>query len=384
MTAMQPWIQPLENEEERSAYPAISSFEQTYKTSYSHGLEKIYALENIDIRSVRKIENDSEELLTIHSRDNFWRSARSAQLELDFASGSIQSFILREPIKVLGLHRHVEKKLHDVDVFCLKDLIGADKTAELVAKGLPQGFLGDIFDRLDEYLENANLDEELPLDFNAWMRSLIAGLDPKLAFLTLEPFQLTHMVSLSSKESAEIRKLSAAIRQQWLREALGELRSADKRKMVHRDVKAISEKYLLRWLYNRQGMATEAELTERLLSLTEQREEEQQIYAWLKFVYLGEQQPLAPFFIAVEDNLYCADAAVALLYQQVVEKAKSYFYKTHLHYVLPALALWIKRECGREWLGFSHGFVERVLRLSSHFCVRKGKDGDLVVKLAMY
>lgn len=383
MTAMQPWIQPLENEEERSTFPAIS-FEHTYKTSYSHGLEKIYALENIDIRSVRRIESDCEEQRTFQSRqENFW-DIKPAQLELDFTPESIEPFILRQPIQVLGLHRHIERKLQDVGVSSLKELIGDERPAQLVAKGIPQGFVGDIFDRLDEYLEGVSVNEALPLNFSAWLHSLISELDPRKAFVVLGPFQLAHMVSLSSKDSAEVRKLTTAVRQQWLREALATLRCADKRRQVHRDVKAISEKYLLRWLYNRQGIATEAELTERLLSLSEQREEDSQIYSWLKFVYLGEQQPLGPFFTAVEEKLYCADTAVAQLYNQVVEKAKSYFYKAHLHYLLPALTTWIQRECGREWLGFSPGFVERILRLSSHFCVRKGEEGELVVRLAMY
>lgn len=385
MTAMQPWIQPLENEEERSPDPATLSFEHTYKTSYSHGLEKIYALENIDIKSVRKIETDyNEETQLASNGQDFWGFTQSRQLELDFVAQAVPSFIVREPIQVLGLHRHIEKKLLEIDISHLKDLIGDEMPARLIAKGIPQGFVSDIFDRLGEYLEGAQLHGELPLDFNAWVRSLIAELDPKMVFLVLEPFHLAHMASLSQRENVEVRKLTAAIRQQWHREALQALRTPDKRKQVHRDVKAISEKFLLRWLYNRQGIATEAELTERLLSLTKQREEELQIYAWLKFVYLGEQQPLAPFFTAVDDKLYCADASLAQQYNQIVEKAKSYFYKTHLHYLLSSLTMWIKREFGREWQGFSHGFVEKVLRLSSHFCVRKGKDGDLIVKLAMY
>ena len=34
---------------------STKSFEEVYKTSYSHGLESIYRIENIDLKTVRKL-----------------------------------------------------------------------------------------------------------------------------------------------------------------------------------------------------------------------------------------------------------------------------------------------------------------------------------------
>src|ERR1700737_1437469 len=96
--------------------PEIQTFVENYKTAYSHGLENIYTLENFDISSVRRINAikppeaiDKAELssISLSPKDD-------SQLELplgDHFKGTIEHFVLREPITVLGLTKHAEKCL---------------------------------------------------------------------------------------------------------------------------------------------------------------------------------------------------------------------------------------------------------------------------------
>lgn len=89
--------------------PDLQSFEGTYKTAYSHGLEAIYALENVDLKSIRRISDAQEsEPLQPKSPPRPLQplEAPEPQLELDLGDGYrswIESFVLQEPIHVLGV-----------------------------------------------------------------------------------------------------------------------------------------------------------------------------------------------------------------------------------------------------------------------------------------
>jgi predicted RNA-binding Zn ribbon-like protein len=390
MSASPHWAQPLQIDHPQQPQVAVdlSSFEHIYRTSYSHGLEKIYALENVDIRSVRKIGSRLPAAVNrrapLRAKPRL-RLQESQQLEFAFCRLEVEEpFALREPIQVLGLSRAVTAKLQARGYRQLRDLIHIDLRTQLAGQGIGQGHIEDLCETLENYLAKSQLQNGQPLDFAAWARSLIGDLDPRYSTLLLEPFELAHLVTLSPSENAEMRRLNAESRRSWQQEALQALRLPASRQQVDRDLREIRDKFLAPWLAKRHCCATESELAERLLNLGSWLPEEVHVWRWIKSVYFDERSPFEALFESVDNGIFCSNGATAIQYNCVIDTARSYFYKVDLCYSFSDLVKWIQRECARAWAGFADGFIERALRLSPQFRVRKDKNGQLAIRLAPY
>jgi hypothetical protein len=111
------------------------SFEETYKSSYSHGLEAIYALETVNVRSIRRLQAPPAQPPPLRAPCVL---PMAPQLEFDFGASFrawLEPFLLDEPIQVLGLSRHAEKCLLEQRKERLRDLIGCNLRQLIFVKG---------------------------------------------------------------------------------------------------------------------------------------------------------------------------------------------------------------------------------------------------------
>lgn len=366
---------------------AFDAFENIYQRSYSHGLEKIYALENIDVRSIRKISSPSAVRTASNSKKiTKPYKQKSEQLELPFV-GPFQTkltpFIFREPIQVLGLNKRIEKWLIDQEKVCLTNLLEDDKQTLVHLKGIGQGHLDEITDKLLNYLEeNSPSDESPKIDFTSWMKTFLADLDPKKCAVLLETFQLPPLTLLSPAESAEIRKLTHEKRAQWLEETTQDCCTQTKIDLIKTDLKEISDLFIKPWLRKRGGIASLSEMQDYLLKLGGLYSHTSQVLDFISDVFFDQKFPFALYLFPVEEELYCDSLETAETYHSIIQTVYTYFYNDNLHYPLDFLVRWIRYEYAKKWQGFADNFIERILRLSCKVRVRKNTSEQLTVRLS--
>lgn len=363
------------------------SFDETYKAAYSHGLENIYALENVDLKSIRRIEEPKRNAAFSQLKPEclFIAPGLENQLEFDFGDdfcGCMESFLVREPIHVLGLSRHAERCLLEHDKHVLRDLLHTDLREFVFFKGMGQGHIDEIQQKLKSYLDGRALQNCRQVDFCAWIRSLMADADRKKAYVCLELYQLADLLSLSPAENVEVRCLTLEKKQEWIEAALAQFRSEKYRQVVSIDMNRIVNIFVKPWMRQRFGFATQHELLERLEKISENSQVTSLAFNFFSEVYFDRVSPLNYFLYQVDEELYCADESSARQYRLIVERAHSYFYKSQISYTLPQLVNLLAREFAKDWQGFAQGFLEKVLRQSSRFRTRRAASGQLIIRLA--
>jgi hypothetical protein len=354
-------------------------------------LEKIYALENVDIRSVRKIEFNPHQHNPEHNAEFIddglldSESQESQQSEFDFVHSEsirLEPFILREPIQVLGLSRRIEALLIAQQKRFIKDLLAKDRHSLAAISGLGFGHLDEVQNRLQAHIKGHDVNKVRRIDFMSWARTLVGDLEPKKLFVALETFELTELVNLTMAENVEVRRATAQARRMWTEEIISELRSPEKQALFFDDLKKCTAKFIIPWLKNRQGIASETELLERFSLLGHSASDTDKVIKLMKMLYSQDQFLLAPFLVSIDEQAYSDSRETAAEVSIIIETAKSYFYKGDLRYTLKSLENWITRECARNWIGFREGFIERALRKCSVFRVRRGACGNLFIKLS--
>lgn len=362
------------------------TFEETYKTAYSHGFESIYALENIDLKSIRRIEQPSQEHAPIEFQSKIVISQPgSAQLELDlgpeYRCWSVP-FLGREPIQVLELSRHAERCLLEHGKSELKDLVQANLRDFVFFKGMGQGHIDEIQQKLRDYLKGRSLQYANAIDYTSWLRSLVGALDRKKVFASLQSYQINDIYSLTPAETVEVGRLTVEKRQEWSQEMHELFRSDSRTKSVIADMGIMADTFIKPWIRRRKGIANLHELNERIQRTSANPGSSLSILHFFSEIYFDNDFPLHRYLHTVENELYCADDATVHDFHLVIKTASSYFYKAYISYNLSELIVLIERELARSWHGFPEGFSEKVLRYSSQFRVRKGPDGALVIRLA--
>lgn len=347
-------------------------FEEIYKTSYSHGLESIYAIEKVDLRSVRRLINKEERVQPAPKAPRFLLPF-PAQLQLDFGSGFtdwIEPFLLDEPIQVLGLSRHAEKLLIDQRRLKLREL-------RRTITGIGQGHQDEIAQKLQEYLSGKDTERTYQIDPGSWLRSLCPFEQRKQCYLLLESYGLQELLPLASGENTEVRRLPPDQRQRWRAEGLAFLRSAAVKGSLLKTLRRIFAAFVRPWIQGRKGLATDAEVLERL----EKRcLEERTVEPFMRLLAdIFEGSPFAKCLSKADREVYTAEEWQAHAFKQIASCAASYFRGQGQRFVLSHLISLVEREHARIWQGYPEGFVEKVLRLSSLFRVRKGESGQLMI-----
>lgn len=379
-STLSPLVRPSRTLDLNTKNPSIKSFEETYKTSYSHGLEDIYALENVDIKSVRKIGDVTKktpEKVAETSKPSKKKN-KPSQLMLDLGcehTGLIPSFLFREPIQVLNLSRPAEKCLIDHGKLLLKDLIGSNLQELIFIKGIGQGHIDEVGSKLKQYLEERSLDQCDSIDFSSWILSLTAGLERKKIFVLLQQYQLADLLSLTPMESVEVNRISEDKRALWIQEMRTILQTEKTKKMVLEDVQNVTDAFIQPWMRRRHFMATSDELLERMQKVSERQAIVIHALDFLSALYFNGQSPIESQLLCMDKEFFSSEKSVSHMHTFIVNKALSYFYKPTVVYPLGQLIQLIEKECAKQWIGFPDGFLEKVLRHSSHLNVYKANGG---------
>lgn len=238
-------------------------FEEVYKTSYSHGLEAIYALENVDIKSVRKMAQALPQPSKEPPKPQVLEESAVEQYEFDLGAefrSWIRPFLLNAPIEALSLSPHIEKMLKDLN----RHTLGAVLEMGMEVKGLGKSQLQELRQRLQEYIAGRPLHQTRYIDFDSWVLSLTAGVPRKKLFILLSTFDLSHLITLSSMEALEVRRLNKQKTEEWSSEAAEHLRHPEKKSLFTSALYQITEVFLKPWMRGRLGLAGRDELEERV------------------------------------------------------------------------------------------------------------------------
>jgi hypothetical protein len=362
-------VEPQQKKEKAPREP-LTNYEVQYSQAYSHGLEQVYALENVDIRSIKTITPKAVEKDEFYAAEPVENHSIDPQLCLsleDKFCATMDSFVLLEPIHFLSLSRHAEQCLKDQGITTLRDLIEVDWSKLVFVKGMGQGHIDEIRQRLKEYLRGRAVKQCQTIDLHAWVRSLVPTDYKKKAYALLEAYDLHELISLTPAESVDVQRLTLEKKQEWREEALECFQRPEQRKLFLENLQKVGHIFLKPWVLKRNGIVKGYELVERLERICHKERYVHRIIAFFKDVYMDGQELFDCQFSKVEEGLYCADEAIAKEYYKVIVTAQSYFSKSTTSYKLAMLVSLIERELGAEWNGFQEGFVEKVLRSTSLF-----------------
>lgn len=353
------------------------------KTPYTHGLDRIYALENVDVRTVRPMraapaekETHAQILVPVAVDDE-------PQLPLCLgpqATGRLTSFRLREPIEVLQLSAMAQKGLEANGYETIGDLVKADRQQLVFTKGLGQGHVDEMEQKLKNYLGPDFANESSSVDLVSMLRSLLGRFPAIKLAACLEPYGLGHLFPVTAAGDVELRHLSDEKRALMVRETLQEIASESRRKEVKRQLQQVFDAFILRWMLGRQGLATGKEITERIERVSQEPELAKRILHFIGEAFFGGRDPLQHALLAVEEGVFAVDQRTKEQALLVLRTVDSYFYRSDVWYPLEQVVSLVERELGRHWLGFAEGFVEKTLRLSRGFVVCKGIGGLCVIK----
>ncbi|HEY4832581.1 MAG TPA: DNA-directed RNA polymerase subunit alpha C-terminal domain-containing protein, partial [Waddliaceae bacterium] len=340
----------------------------------------------VDIKTVRLIQKNEPEAKKIPSR--LWQKENGIldnQFEFDFGEHHrkwINPLLFREPIQVLDLTKRAEGCLIANGKMLLGDLIGHEIQEFVFLKGMGQGHIDEIQNKLSVYVAGRSLTRSYHIEFISWLLSLTAGIDRKKSAIYLEEFGFSNLLPLSPEEKLELRRVDLGTKKAWLSDVIAELRKNERVGWVHQDVKRITFAFVMPWLRSRFGIATENEITERLHALADDPQMASKAIEFIRDVYYRSQFPLNEYLYQVDPKIFCSSENEATAYREVIQTAFSYFYKPSVFYHLPQLTNLISRDFAKSWKNHSQGFIVAVLRRAPSIRVRKGFTGQLEVRLA--
>lgn len=367
-----PYSHSIAPKVEAEQAPASSKPSSTEPSPYTHGLEEIYTLENVDAGTIRKM-GESRPV----SASPVTRAAKSVVppepppdlcLELgDAHRGWMPSLIQQEPIQVLGLPHATQKALLEAGKEKIRDLLALDASDLSHASGIGQGHLDTMQQSLKEYLKNRDPRHSALIEWESLLLALFGTAERLPVYLLLTPYGLEDLFSLSPVDQVALRRESEEGRKAILDKARAGLGSESRRLRFERLMRQVVEVHVKPWMRRRGGVATEQEIIERMrrVSATSAEMADKTLEALAQIFYQGPIGRLIGNFVAhLDGTLYAADAHTAAAYQRVSRLILSYFYKPGLSYDFGQLKSLIQRDLARFWEEPEERFIERVLLLS--------------------
>lgn len=361
-------------------------FEHAPSQAYTHGLEQIYALETVDPSTVRKITISrpaAEESLIAAAPEQdagTWDGQLLLKLGDEFQSW-IRPLFLEEPIQMLQLSQRTETVCIDQGVKRVKDLLNKDFSDWVMNKGIGQGHADEAEQKLKEFIRGRSLERSFSLDSASLIRSLTVGLERKKIAVLLEIYGLSEYFPLSPLEKMESLNLQGQKRQDWIHDAKRELSQEKVRFSLKEMLTRISRVFLSPWIRARGGVVNIHEILERMERIAEEPKSVLKVAKFLREACLIDQHPFTFSLVEVEEGVYCPDRFTAAWYRKICERAQSYFYRENVSYPFHGLKTFLANEFGLDWEAFPDLFVTLTLKRSSLFRVRKGRSGNLEVKL---
>ncbi|MBS0654272.1 MAG: hypothetical protein JSR46_00705 [Verrucomicrobia bacterium] len=334
---------------------------------YSHGLEKVYAFETVDPRTVRtlSVETAAEpqaapkqaETTAVHT------PAKEEQLLFSFVA-HLPSLRLQEPIEVLGLTPFAQKGLLSLNKKTVQEALELIRSNQRTHKGLGQGHIEEIQTKIAAYLHD-HTDNKPSIDFKALCRILCHDLDSKERYIVLSSCSLQSLTTISAAETAEIERWTRKERLRCLSAAITscQTKHADFLKAI---LKQISEAYLISWVQQRHGFTTRAELLQCMQGLSGDPQAVKGAILLLELL-CSPQTLFDRVLDPIEPNVYAANSKIKEDFLYICRQGASYFYHPFVTYPLEMLVQFIRKDLTRKWIGLEEGFIEKVLTTSSRF-----------------
>lgn len=342
------------------------------KSPYTHGLEKIYALETIDASTVRPMNRSSvEEKKPSLSFVSHCTQEKDPPLTLDLTDryrGWIYPLVWSEPIEVLQLCSQAKKAAIEAGATSLFDI---KDWRQNPPSGLGAGHVDEILHRLQEHLKQTPVMWE-SFDPFSLIRIALAKKPILLSYALLTPYGLQDLFPLSRAQQMELRR-------QEEKEYRAEPTITEKERMekVCRELIAV---FCLSWMEQRGGIASTTELME-CLEITCFRSK----YLYPCIQMIEDHFLQKPFFSVccqqVQKDLWAADEIFCRKYCFIEELALSYFYQKDVVYSQKELIDWIIQEGCSNWQKLDPLQLERVLELSPFFLLYRAQDGSQQVQL---
>lgn len=351
--------------------------QETFNVSYSHGLEAIYSIETIDLKSIRKLNifepKKSDEKKNIPAREVFFES----QLCFDFGPAFrewIPSLVPEEPIQVLDLSKPVEKILLEKGLCKLESLSQANLQDLSFLRGVGQGHIEEIKNKLNQYLIDKPKGNTLYLDPLSLLKCFSAHIDRKKLYIAFEPYGLHSWITLSPMEKAELKRLNPESRCQWVQEVwLSDLQK--RTQFLEHQIELWVETWIRPWIFRRGGFAKKEEVFEWLFlhSLDEKIAE--------KVFSLLDSKISFDRYLPLYQGIFSASSDYQEKLQLILSKAISYFKKVKSWYYLEELSYYLQAEFALQWKSIDTKEIHLALSLSDIFQLIRGEEGKWVVSL---
>lgn len=355
---------------------------------YSHGLEAIYTLENIDVSSIKKINpqpaiNASIKHLSngvnqnsFFSVKNYIERPNTLQLEFDFGPnyrGYMPSFILLESIHVLSLSPLAEKCLREHRINTIQQLLSVDPKDLIFFKGMGQGHIDEIFQQLNIYLKGKSLEASRLVNFSALVRSLFPSIDLKKNHIFLSFYGLQELFPLSSAEVLEVKRLSIDKKKGIHDALLNDLYS--QKTILHEKLKQFTDVFIIPWIEKRGGLSSKEELIERMERISESPTLFLNIHSFLSKLFY-EDDFILKKLLSYNKDIYFSREIILNYYYVLIEKAYKYFYCPTAEYPFLQFIKLLFEDFAKEWHRwhyhqFSFKFIKNSLELSPEFRIRK-------------
>lgn len=359
-------------------------FDPLPKAAYTHGLELIYTLQDVDISSVRPLgTSQTPQTTPKKSVVPFPVTCnREEQLEFGFEgifSRTITPFIAQEPIQVLGLSRQAEKALLDNSKTTLADI----SYENLKGLGIGQGHVEEAIHKLALYLDGKTFEAVGQVDFSSWIRSLVLLADRKKAYVALETYELQDLITLLPSEGVEVRRLTVDKRIEWPKEFMRHMRSPALIQRFLSDFNRVVDVFFRKWIHGRLGLATKHELTERWERIGDDITFSRAALQLFEGIY-GEEDFFSQQLYQLEPGVYAVNHHIAQNYQDIIDLAETYLLPSSPSFNLSHLVDLLTKEFSLSWRAFPQGFIEKSLSISSKFMVSKDLHGELTLCRNIY
>ncbi len=371
------------NDEDLLGYKSspIISKENTALPQVNDPFDKIYSLEKVDPKTIRKMTDPSVTSSGLSKmKHSIERSGAHHDETLDFGfskEGSIESLRLSEPIQVLGLSNTAEQKLLENNKKILKDLLNLSQQKY----SFGQGHIDEIQTNLEKYLQGSALHSSRTIDYLSLLNKVFADLTPLTAYFVLKPFQLDDIYPLSQPEKASLGHMKLADKENASKEARAMILQGNKVCDIEDMWKRVVKAFVHPWMRNENGIASIKEIRERLISLGGDEILSSKVLLFIEKVYFNNKPlVLDSLEASCDQGVYCLTKELKSLYEMIMQKTRTYFYRPSLSYQLSELSTLLYREFARSWNHIPENLIERALTLSPYFRVRKGKKG-LTVRL---
>lgn len=258
----------------------MRTFEETKNFAYTHGLEKIYSLETVDIKTVRFVKSVQKKPL----KQTHFSSPIPKQLDIDCWNKSHPLFTF---VNTLRLPSSLLTLLDQRKIFLVADAI----------------------EHLDSFAETERLQLKTAIDRYLDTIPFIAGYR----------LQLRAWLNISSDSSREIGNIEEEKYLTGLREAC--------------------RIFFYPWIQSRGGIVRSYELMNYMRNLTQDKESDQILEKLGARFGLWER-----VLITLQRDLFCVDQKVEKKFHSFIKTVKTYFYAPHLKYPLHTLIGYLVRE----------------------------------------